>query len=292
MSPAVPRVVLATFCLCPEGEFGGQLLVDALERRGVDASWSSWDDPTVDWAGADLVAVRATWDYQRRLPAFRSWWERVEVATRFLNGADAFAWNVDKRYLAELKAASVPTVPGVVVDDDDLLGGLTDALARWGSVVLKPCIGAGGVGVVVVESVEDWSLAGLTAGPWLAQPLVASVRTRGESSVIVLGGRAVAQVDKVPSSGEVRVHEQHGGTSRAVPVDPEIADLARAAVAAAEGILGDSLDYARVDLLELDGRLVVSELELIEPGLYLDLVPAVAEAFADTVLCRLDRAGD
>ncbi len=283
---AGPRVLLATFCLMLEGEPGGGLLVDALARRGVSAAWASWDDSETDWAGADLVAVRATWDYQRRLPAFRSWFERVESTTVLLNGADAFAWNVDKRYLAEL-GESVPTVPGMVVDDDDLVGGLSAALARWGTVVLKPCVGAGGVGVIVVDSIEDWSLAGLTPGPWLAQPLVASVRTRGESSLVVLGEEVRAQVDKIPGDGEVRVHEQHGGVSRPVPVDPDAAGLALAAVAAAEKILGHPLDYARVDLLELDGRLVVSELELIEPGFYLDLVPTAAEAFADVVAARL-----
>lgn len=287
MNPLVaPQVLLATFCLMPDGEPGGELIVDALARRGVSAAWSSWDDPRADWAAADLVAVRATWDYQRRLPAFTAWLERVSDATPILNGTDAFAWNVDKRYLAELGQA-VPTVPGLVVDDDDLLGGLTAALARWDSVVLKPCVGAGGVGVIVVDSVEDWSLAELTAGPWLAQPLVESVQTRGESSVIVLGGEACAQVDKVPGAGEVRVHEQHGGSSRAVAVDPGYAELALAAVEGAEGILGHRLDYARVDVMELDGRPVVSELELIEPGFYLDLVPEVADAFASVVATAL-----
>ena len=46
------RVLLATFCLMPEGEPGGSLLVDALAERGVEAAWATWDDPAVDWAGA------------------------------------------------------------------------------------------------------------------------------------------------------------------------------------------------------------------------------------------------
>ncbi len=286
-----PRVLLATFCLLPEGEPGGELLVEALAEQGVSAAWVSWDDPSVDWPSADLVALRATWDYQRRLPAFRSWLAEVAAATPFLNGAEAFAWNVDKRYLAELaEVGELPVVPSTVVHDDDLVNGLRDGLARWGTVVVKPCIGASGVGVVVTDRLDSPTLAGLTAGPWLVQPMVASVRTRGESSVVVLGGRAVAQVDKVPGPGEVRVHEEYGGTSRATPLDPEAGALALAAVATAEGILGRRLDYARVDLLELDGRLVVSELELIEPGFYLDLAPEVAGAFADVVLTRLRRS--
>ena len=36
-----------------------------------------------------------------------------------------------------------------------------------------------------------------------------------------------------------------------------------------------------------DGRLAVGELELIEPGLYLDVLPANAEPFADLVVRRI-----
>ncbi len=280
------RVLLATFCLLPGGEPGGSLLVDALAERGVEAAWATWDDPGVDWARADLVAVRATWDYQRRLPAWRDWVRRVEASTRLLNGGEVFDWNADKAYLETL-GEHVPVVPSELVDDEDLVGGLRRALARWGSVVVKPRIGAGGVGVVVVDSVEDDRLVGLTPGPWLAQPLVESVRTRGETSVVVLDGVARTQVDKVPGAGEVRVHTEHGGRSSLVDIDPAAERLALDAVRAAEALLGQRLDYARVDMMELDGRLAVSELELIEPGLYLDLAPGAAGPFADLVVDRL-----
>lgn len=280
------RVLLATFCLMPEGEPGGSLLVDALAERGVEAAWAVWDDPTVDWAAADLVAVRATWDYQRRLGAWRDWVGRVQKETRLLNGGAVFDWNTDKAYLETL-GEHVPVVPSELVADDDLVGGLRRALARWDSVVVKPRVGAGGVGVVVVDSLEDDRLVGLTPGPWLAQPLVESVRTRGETSVVVLDGQARTQVDKVPGAGEVRVHTEHGGRSTLVDVAPEAERLALEAVRAAETLLEQRLDYARVDMMELDGRLVVSELELIEPGLYLDLAPGSAGPFADLVLDRL-----
>ena len=280
------RVLLATFCLCPDGEPGGAALTDALTGRGVDAAWAAWDDASVDWAGADLVAVRATWDYHRRLAPFLAWARRVEATSTLLNGVDTFAWNHDKGYLLEL-GATVPVVPSEPAPDDDLLGGLRRGLTRWGTVVVKPRIGASGVGLVVADRTDDPRLAGLTAGPWLVQPVVESVRTRGETSVVVLGGRPVTQVDKVPATGEVRVHEEYGGRSVAVPVETAAGALARRAVSAAEDLLGHPLDYARVDLMELDGNLVVSELELIEPGLYLDLAPESARPFADLVLSRL-----
>ena len=283
-------VLLATFGLMPDGEPGGGRLLAALTERDLDARWVSWDDADVDWAAADLVAVRATWDYHRRCPDFLAWARKVDGATTLLNGADVFAWNADKAYLVAI-ADRVPVVPSLLVDDSDLRGGLAAALERFGPVVVKARTGAGGVGVVQAERIDDYRLSGLTQGPWVVQPLVASVRTRGETSVFVLDGVAVSQVDKLPSGDEIRVHEQFGGVSRPVPLGHEPAALATAAMAEVSDLLGTSLDYGRVDLMEHDGRLVVSELELIEPGLYLDVLPDNAGRFAEMVAARVSSGG-
>lgn len=281
-------VLLATFALLPDGELGGAGLVAELEERAVDARWVCWDDPAVDWAAADLVAVRSTWDYHRRCAEFLDWARTVQKETPFLNGADVFAWNADKAYLAAI-ADLVPVVPTELLDDRTLVPGLAAALDRFGTVVVKSRTGASGVGVVQAEATDDHRLSGLTAGPWVVQPLVESVRTRGESSVFVMDGVAVSQVDKVTGGDEIRVHEQYGGSSRAVALDDEAAAVAVAAMREVSSLLGAELDYGRVDLMELDGRLVVGELELIEPGLYLDVLPANAAPFADLVAARLAR---
>lgn len=287
------RVLLATFALMPEGETGGAtLLPDALAARGIDAEWVRWDDPSVDWAAADLVAVRSTWDYQRRYPEFLAWARATEQVSRILNGTDVFAWNADKAYLTEL-ADDVAVVPTDLLDDTNLVPGLQAAVDRWGTAVIKPRTGAGGVGVVIAESIEDERLVGLTPAPWIVQPLVESVRTTGETSVYVFGGsfegRAVSQVDKRAAGAEIRVHEYHGGQSLLADVGAEQAALAEAAVRAAEKRLDTDLAYARVDMMVWDGRWAVSELELIEPGLYLDIDPANAERFAELVQSTLTR---
>ncbi len=213
----------------------------------------------------------------------------MEESTTLLNGAGVFAWNADKAYLVEL-ADVVPVVPTMLLDDTDLAGGLARALDRWGGVVVKPRTGAGGVGVVVAESVADARLEGLVAGPWIVQPVVESVRTTGESSVFVLDRAPVAQVDKVAAAGELRVHELYGGSSRPVALDPIRARVAADAVRAVEDRTGADLAYARVDLMAWQDQWVVSEVELIEPGLYLDVEPANAGRFADMVCARLNRA--
>ncbi|MFM6851767.1 MAG: hypothetical protein ACKOVB_21950, partial [Terrabacter sp.] len=94
-------VLLATSGDLPDGEPGAAALDAALADRGIEAGWARWDDPSVDWAGADLVAVRSTWDYVTRHAEFLAWTASLDQS-RLLNGADVFAWNHDKRYLTEL----------------------------------------------------------------------------------------------------------------------------------------------------------------------------------------------
>ena len=239
----------------------------------------------MDWAAADLIVVRSTWDYQRRCAEFLDWARSVEAATPLLNGAEVFEWNADKSYLTRL--GDLPVVPTAVLDDRTLVPGLVAAAERWGTVVVKPGVGASGIGVVVADGIEDERLQGLVAGPWVVQPLVDSVRTLGEHSVYVFDGRAVSQLDKLPVGGEIRIHELYGGSARPGILDPDAAALAERAVEVTSARLGADLAYARVDLMSYDGRLVISELELIEPGLHLDVLPDNADTFADMVAERV-----
>ena len=282
----VPRVLLATFNLMPEGEPGGELLMAALADRSVEAAWAEWDDPEVDWAAAELVAVRSTWDYHRRTAEFLDWAREVESHTELLNGAELFAWNADKAYLVAL-GEHVPCVPTALLEDRTLVTGLPEATARWGTSVIKPRIGASIWSRSSSTSRATTTPMPLAPSPWVVQPLVESVRTVGETSVYVFGGTAVSQVDKRPAGDEVRVHEAYGGHSLPVPLDPERAALAQKAVAAVGARQGREPAYARVDVMWWDDEWVVSELELIEPGLYLDIDPGNAEAFADLLVCLL-----
>ena len=278
-------LLLATCADWLTGEPGAATLDDALAARGISARWVCWDAPDVDWAEA-LVAVRSTWDYETRREEFLDW---AHAVPRLLNGADVFTWNTDKSYLPELAAAGVPVVPTVVVEGEE---SLPPAIAEHGAAVVKPTVGAGGRGVVVFDGRDggpgDLDESMLGVGPWVVQPLVESVRTEGEGSVFVLDGEVVSAAQKRPAAGEIRVHEMYGGSTVAVPVSDEAAALARRTVAGAEQLLGHWLDYARVDHLRLaDGSLAVSELEITEPGLYLEELPGNGPAFAALVQRRL-----
>ena len=271
-------VLLVTCAALPDGEDGGPLLLDALAGRGMTARWVAWDDPNVAWSEAPLVAVRSPWDYVGRLAEFLAWAHTVGSATRLVNPAPVLEWNTDKAYLLDLAAAGLPAVPTRTARTPEEL---KQAVGLWGTTVVKPRVGASGQGVAVAEA--GALLPAPEPGPWVVQPLVPSIHDEGETSVFVLGGEVRSAVRKLPGAGEIRVHEEYGGRTVPVPVGAAEAGLAGRVVQAAERLLEAELPYARVDLMTWEGSLVVSELEVTEPGLYLDVLPDNADAFADTV---------
>jgi hypothetical protein len=143
-------VLLATSADWPDGEPGAGALDVALEDRGIVARWVRWDDDAVDWTAAELVAVRSTWDYMARPEEFLAWAEKVEAGGRLLNGAAAFAWNMDKVYLTTL--GDLPVVPTRLAAD---AAELAREVTGFGVAVVKPRVGAGGAGVLVVDDPAD-----------------------------------------------------------------------------------------------------------------------------------------
>lgn len=278
---AEPPVV--TFVTCadlPDAAGEREPITTALRRRGLECRWEVWDDTSVDWSVTHVVAVRTTWDYSARRADFLAWAERVEAVSRLVNRVSVLRWNTHKGYLVELDRAGVECVPTWLGRRGDPVD---EAIARTGRVVVKPAVGAGGNGIALRPADAVWD--GLTADvDYLVQPELESVWTEGERSVFVLAGSPVAAVSKRPAAGEIRVHEEYGGEFREMPLTEWFAGAALGAVSAAARIVGADLPYARVDFLrDNTGEWLVSEVELVEPGLYPEVLPQVIEAYADVV---------
>jgi glutathione synthase/RimK-type ligase-like ATP-grasp enzyme len=88
-------------------------------------------------------------------------------------------------------------------------------------------------------------------------------------------------VVKRPKSGDFRVQPHLGGVTIPSPAPPGAIALARQALAAAPA----KATYARVDMVpDDDGSLLIMELELIEPALFLDHAPDKGAAFTRSIL--------
>ena len=93
------------------------------------------------------MILRAAWDYIDRLDEFLVWTKRVR---NLLNPPQVVVWNTDKRYLADLADAGVPTVPSRFFAPGEKI-----RLPR-GEVVVKPAIGVGSVGALRFSDPPGW----------------------------------------------------------------------------------------------------------------------------------------
>ena len=81
------------------------------------------------------------------------------------------------------------------------------------------------------------------------------------------------------------MQQEHGGSAELF--HPSAALLAQAnQIAAAVPQVRESL-YCRIDAVARDGKLVLMELELIEPELFLALAEGAAERFAKAIVRRV-----
>jgi glutathione synthase/RimK-type ligase-like ATP-grasp enzyme len=275
-----PRIALATSAEHPDGYGGDGLLAKDLAARDAAPVWRVWNDPDVDWGAHDLIVLRSTWDYHRHIEAFRAWVRSPAVATRLVNSPPLVLGNLHKGYLADLGEFAVPTI---VVP-----AGMTLDLARlpWQSTVVKPAIGAGGVGAVRHATQADLDALTLTptgAIDAVVQPYVADVEQRGETSVVCIAGQPTHTVRKLPAEGDFRADELWGGSVELVDHDPHDDAAARAVLAALRTVPA----YARVDLLHDGDHTRVSEVELIEPYLWLEMAPHTADLLAAELMGRL-----
>ncbi|MFE0725592.1 RimK family alpha-L-glutamate ligase [Streptomyces rochei] len=283
----MPRIALVTCRPGPRVSVDRDLpvLARALADAGASASVEVWDDAGVDWAAFDLVLIRSTWDYSWRADEFTAWAERCGGATRLANPAPVVRWNTDKRYLADLAAAGVPTVPTSYAAPGEAPG-----LPDGHEYVVKPTSGAGarfaarytpGEHATAVRQVERMHAEGFTA---MVQPYMRAIDTAGERALQFFGGRLLHASRKgavlAPGTPYDARKVAHPGLEPWTPTAAEVA-VAEAALAVVPGA-AEPL-YARVDLVDGDdGRPRVMELELVEPNLFLWLhersLPRVVEA--------------
>ncbi|GGF00945.1 ATP-grasp domain-containing protein [Hymenobacter cavernae] len=256
------------------------LLANYLGQCGHHVTMERWTEPGIDWTRYDVVLLKSPWDYFDRINEFYQWLDQLEnLGVRVLNPIKTVRWNADKRYLDDLAMAGVRVIPtrrltrGATFEPATLLESLaTDQL------IVKPAVSGGAKNTFSLNRTEAQAHAErltslLATEDFLAQPFLPQIQTEGEWSFIYLGGQFSHCVLKTPKSGDFRVQHYLGGgiEPREAP-----AHLRPAADAIVARFATDCL-YARVDGVAVEGELLLMELELIEPFLYL---ASGQEAFA------------
>jgi glutathione synthase/RimK-type ligase-like ATP-grasp enzyme len=289
-----PRRIVAVACPAfPDLHDDWPHLRAALARRGVEADAAVWSDPDVDWSAYDLVLANGAWDNIHHVDAFLRWVDHVSgtLGVPVVNSPAILRWNIDKRYLRDLKAAGVPVVPTIwVVPDED--PDPAELELPDGEIVVKPSVSGGGFQTArhrpdqhdrARRHVADLVTSGRTA---MVQPYQQAVDEIGEIGLIFVGGTFSHAMHKDPMipPGAAPTDSLIGyQVVTPASASPAQVALGHAAVAAAEHLHGPSA-YARVDTVEADdGQPVLLELEMLDPVLFFDTDPAGAERFADVL---------
>lgn len=263
-----------------------RLVMEALDRFGLKTHKVAWSDSSFDWSQTKIALFRTTWDYAEKFTAFSEWLMDVSMKTKLVNDYETIIWNLDKHYLDDLKRAGVNVVETHFIEPGDQrsLEEIHQELG-WDRTVLKPAISAAAKDTFKLSPEERPSFESRFQElahdeSMMLQPFQDDIVSRGEVSLMLIGGAFTHAVLKVAKPGDFRVQDDFGGTVEDyTPTQSEI-DLAVNAVNACE----IKPLYARVDIVnDNNGNPAVSELELVEPEMWFRKNEVAAEVLAKEI---------
>jgi glutathione synthase/RimK-type ligase-like ATP-grasp enzyme len=273
-------VTLATSAKAPALTPSDALLRSALEKLGVRVDVQVWDRIA---PSNEIVCVRSTWDYHHRPDDFRQWVTSWRSRPGLLwNAPETILWNMDKIYLRSLDAQGI-AIPETMFFAAQVPPDLS--MAQANALVVKPRISATALGTYRVDHrmpLTADQMAPLVRAGSMVQRFVPEILEEGELSLMFFGGRYSHAVRKRAAAGDFRVQSDFGGTvavHRASAQERRFAERVLACIPA-------PWVYARVDVVQSREGLLLMELELIEPELFLTWTPQAAASFAGELAAR------
>ena len=277
-----------------------QLLVDELRCRGDQVTAVVWGADTSRLAERfDRIIIRSPWDYMdsdELRQGFLRWLEALAATgVPVENELQLMLWLMDKRYLLDFAAVGVPIVPTQLIP----AGGSFDLEAfveRHAGAVIKPAVSAAGAGVdflpdrQTARSFQQEFSGRCQRGAQLVQPFLPGIQTKGEWSLVYLGGGYSHGVNKLPARGQIMVHAERGGSLHFA--DPpavvrQMGDRAAAVVPQAFANRGEGSCrmplYLRIDIIETAAGALLSECEGVEPELFFRARNGSAARFAELI---------
>ena len=225
-----------------------------------DLAW----DHDINWSGYDAALIGSTWDYCDRHAEYIQVLQNIGQQIPLFNNLTTVKWNSDKRYLADLTAQGVHTIPTLWHSDisanPDWSVAMNDLESQ--KLVVKRQVGAGAEGQFLFRAGDT---APELTHPVMIQPFMKSIAEEGEYSFIFIDGDLSHALIKKAKRGDYRIQAAYGGMESKVTASAEDIKTARATLEPLE----EMPMYARVDMVrDDDQKLALMELELIEPFLY------------------------
>ena len=263
-----------------------ELLKSAFESQGLKVDITYWDNPSYEWQQTKSVLFRTVWDYFERFDEFWEWLEQVKTKTKLINSYELIKWNIDKHYLKDLKNNDIQVVPTYFADRGNNISLQEIANSKdWKHIVIKPAISASAFNTYKItndemEQKEQLFHELLQTHDMLVQPFFPTISELGEASLMVFGGKFTHAILKKAKAGDFRVQDDFGGTVHDYnPTQEEIKF--------AEKVFQSCTSlpiYGRVDIVwDSNKHIYLSELEIIEPELWIRNRPESANKIAEAV---------
>ncbi len=284
------RVAFVTCRSVPSLTPDDQLAIAPLAAHHLTVEPVLWDDTAVRWSVYSAIVIRSCWDYHKRAAEFAAWIEVMErEAFPLWNPPALVRWNMDKQYLAELAGGGIRIPSAMFFARGQDAPPLSQVLSTngWERAVVKPTISGSAFSTWVTrpeiagEHEPDFR-AMITRGGVVVQRFEPEIVRRGEWSLIFLGDTFSHGVLKQPKAGDFRVQKEHGGTAEPANPSPALMDAARQVLA----MVRHPWLYARVDLVESGDDVLLMELEMLEPDLFLRYSRDAPGRFADAIRAR------
>ena len=259
-----------------------RLAANYLRQHGTEVSPVRWDDDDVNWGSFDVIVLRSVWDYHLRLIEFRDWLARIDdMECSLSNPSSLVRWNLDKKYLAQLQNQGVPIPRTLFLSKGETahLSALFDRL-DCKELVVKPTVSASAYRLARVsrQNASDDQVRldeMLKEHDVMAQPFMTELAEHGEWSLVFFNKEFSHAVVKRAGDGDFRVQAELGGRTERRETSSILLEQANRVM---QQVDGHPL-YARVDLVEVEGRALLMELELIEPELFFASDPESLERF-------------
>ena len=269
------------------------LVAEALSNLNIKSKRVAWDKPD-NLGDFKFALFRTTWNYFDKLNEFYEFLKTWGSKIVFINPYEQIVWNLNKQYLLELssKGINIPATILIKRGDSICLNKLCQE-KKWSEIIVKPCVSAAAWETYRLKcpltSKQSQLFQGLIAKQdMLIQSFQKKILSFGEISLMIINGIYSHSVLKRAKSGDFRVQDDHGGTVTNYQANHLEIDFAERII----GSLDFSPTYARVDLIvDNNGDLALSELELIEPEMWFRKNVPAANMLAKTIKNRYFNPG-
>lgn len=256
------------------------ILVPALVDEGFEVEIIDWQEET-NLKQFDVLLIRSPWNYAQHYLEFVKWLQQANLQSHLINPVEIMLLNLDKRYLFDLAKAGIEIIPTNLISDPNQAVFPTSL----STIVLKPIVGAGARGAVVLSQKSQFESYVTTHFaqsnlPLLMQPYLTEVDEPGEIAVVCSYGNLLHAVVKRPalSAGG------HGDFAANIEITKDLKDFVIKIMSIRIGSrLVSELAYSRVDVVPTGSGFKLMELELVEPTLFLHTNPKSAKIIAEAV---------